>query len=81
VRPWESVPATPPKAEVAAGHCFMCPFDHVHREPAVPAFDRQSTRGSERIGFEAETLIMAGWTGRGRAAVQQHVEELAAAAD
>jgi hypothetical protein len=44
----------------------------------MPTFERQSARGSDRIGFEAETLIMAGWTGRDRAAVQQHIEELGA---
>jgi hypothetical protein len=55
----------------------MCLFDHVHREPAVPTFERQSAHGSERL--EAEALIMAGWTGRDRAAVQRHVEEPGAA--
>jgi hypothetical protein len=38
----------------------MCRFDHVHRKPAVPTFERQSARGSERIGLEAEALIIAG---------------------
>jgi hypothetical protein len=55
----------------------MCRFDHVHRKPAVPTFARQSARSSD--GLEAEALIMAGSTGRDRAAVQQHVEELGAA--
>ena len=63
--------------QAPASHCFMCLFDHVHREPAVPTFERQSAHGSERL--EAEALIMAGWTGRDRAAVQRHVEEPGAA--
>jgi hypothetical protein len=44
----------------------------------MPVFDRQSARGRDRIAFEAEVLIMAGWTGRDRAAVDHHAAELAA---
>ena len=44
----------------------------------MPSFERQSTRGTDRIAFEPEALIMAGWTGRDRAAVQQHIDELGA---
>jgi len=44
----------------------------------MPTFERQCARGSDRISFEAEALIMAGWTGRDRAAVQHHMDELAA---
>ena len=32
----------------------------------------------ERIGFDAATLIVAGWTGREEAALRHHIEELAA---
>lgn len=44
----------------------------------MPTFERQSTRGTDKISFEAEALIMAGWTGRDRAAVQRHIDELGA---
>jgi hypothetical protein len=44
----------------------------------MPAFDRQSARGNDRIAFDAKELIMAGWTGRDAAAVEHHVAELAA---
>jgi Protein of unknown function (DUF2848) len=44
----------------------------------MPIFERQSGLGSDRIGFEPEALIMAGWTGRDQAAVQQHLAELGA---
>lgn len=37
---------------------------------------RQGT--SERIGFDVETLVVAGWTGRDEAALRHHIEELAA---
>jgi hypothetical protein len=42
----------------------------------MPAFERVSVRGSDRIGFEAEALVMAGWTGRDQAAVRQHIDKL-----
>src|SRR5262244_853505 len=32
----------------------------------------------ERIGFDAATLIVAGWTGRDEKALRHHIEELAA---
>ena len=35
-------------------------------------------RGADRIAFDADDLIMAGWTGRDAAAVEHHVAELAA---
>ena len=41
-------------------------------------FERQSRRGSDRIEFEPEALIVAGWTGRDEAALRHHIEELAA---
>jgi hypothetical protein len=44
----------------------------------MPMFERLSARGRDRIGFDAEVLIMAGWTGRDQAAVQHHVDELGA---
>jgi hypothetical protein len=44
----------------------------------MPTFERLTVRGTDRIGFEAEVLIMAGWTGRDGAAVQRHIEELGA---
>jgi hypothetical protein len=44
----------------------------------MPTFERLSARGRDRIGFEAEVLIMAGWTGRDQTAVQHHIDELGA---
>jgi Protein of unknown function (DUF2848) len=44
----------------------------------MPTFERQSTAGSDRIAFAPTELIMAGWTGRDRAAVDHHIAELAA---
>ena len=44
----------------------------------MPIFERQSESGSLLISFEASDLVMAGWTGRDRAAVQHHIDELAA---
>jgi hypothetical protein len=44
----------------------------------MPTFERQSTAGSDRIAFAPTELIMAGWTGRDRAAVEHHIAELAA---
>jgi len=44
----------------------------------MPAFERHAAAGGDRIAFEAETLIMAGWTGRARADVEHHIGELAA---
>ena len=44
----------------------------------MPTFERQSARGSDRITFEAQALIMAGWAGRDQAAVEQHMAELGA---
>jgi hypothetical protein len=43
----------------------------------MPTFERQSARGADRIAFEPAALIMAGWTGRDRAAVDHHIAELA----
>ena len=36
---------------------------------SMPTFERHSTAGTDRIAFEPTDLIMAGWTGRDRAAV------------
>jgi hypothetical protein len=44
----------------------------------MPTFERHSQAGTDRIAFEPEVLIMAGWTGRARAAVDHHIAELAA---
>lgn len=44
----------------------------------MPIFERQSESGSLLISFEAIDLVMAGWTGRDRAAVQHHIDELEA---
>jgi hypothetical protein len=44
----------------------------------MPTFERHSERGTDRIAFDATALIMAGWTGRDRAAVDHHIDELAA---
>jgi hypothetical protein len=44
----------------------------------MPTFERQSARGTDRITFEAQALVMAGWTGRDQAAVEQHMAELGA---
>ena len=43
----------------------------------MPTFERQSRSGTDRIAFEPTELIMAGWTGRDRAAVDHHIDELA----
>jgi hypothetical protein len=44
----------------------------------MPHFARHAAAGRDRIAFEAADLVMAGWTGRERAAVQHHIDELAA---
>jgi hypothetical protein len=44
----------------------------------MATFERNSTAGAERIALEPAELIMAGWTGRDRAAVDHHIAELAA---
>jgi hypothetical protein len=44
----------------------------------MPTFERESRSGTDRIAFEPTDLIMAGWTGRDRAAVDHHIAELAA---
>lgn len=41
-------------------------------------FDRITRRGTSRIAVEIEKLVIAGWTARDQAAVQHHIEELAA---
>lgn len=38
----------------------------------------QGSRGESRLAASATELIIAGWTGRDRAAVEAHIEELAA---
>ena len=42
------------------------------------SFECQSRGGTERVTFEPDTLIVAGWTGRDEAALRHHIEELAA---
>ena len=44
----------------------------------MPTFERHAAGSTDRIAFEAEVLIMAGWTGRDATAVEHHVAELAA---
>jgi Protein of unknown function (DUF2848) len=44
----------------------------------MPKFERHSAHGADRIAFAPDALIMAGWTGRDRAAVDHHIAELAA---
>ena len=44
----------------------------------MPAFTRHAAAGRDRVAFEATELVMAGWTGRARSAVQHHIDELAA---
>ena len=44
----------------------------------MPSFERHRAHGAELIAFAPDALIMAGWTGRDRAAVDHHMAELAA---
>lgn len=44
----------------------------------MPIFERHTQSGCLLISFEPTDLVMAGWTGRDRASVQRHVDELAA---
>jgi hypothetical protein len=44
----------------------------------MPSFERHSAHGADRIAFVPAALVMAGWTGRDRAAVDHHIAELAA---
>ncbi|MGI9437087.1 MAG: DUF2848 domain-containing protein [Geminicoccaceae bacterium] len=44
----------------------------------MPIFERQNESGNLLISFEVTDLVMAGWTGRDQAAVQHHIDELAA---
>ncbi|MFY0610736.1 MAG: DUF2848 domain-containing protein [Hyphomicrobiaceae bacterium] len=39
-------------------------------------FNRVSQNQTETVTFEATNLVVAGWTGRDRAAVEHHIEEL-----
>lgn len=41
-------------------------------------FERISTAGSDRIAMAIDNLIIAGWAGRDAAAIEHHIEELAA---
>lgn len=41
-------------------------------------FERISAAGSDRIAVEIDNLIIAGWAGRDAAAIEHHIEELAA---
>lgn len=41
-------------------------------------FERISRAGSDRISVEIDNLIIAGWAGRDAAAIEHHIEELAA---
>ncbi len=42
------------------------------------SFRRHSRSGEDHISFDIDHLVIAGWTGRDEAAVQHHIEELAA---
>src|SRR5262245_39284963 len=48
------------------------------KEQAMLAFERLSTRGTDRAELLPKTLIVAGWTGRDEEALHHHIEELAA---
>ena len=41
----------------------------------MPMFERHGARGGDRIAVEPTGLIMAGWTGRDRAAVDHHIAD------
>lgn len=41
-------------------------------------FNRHSKAGQDRISVEIDNLIIAGWAGRDAAAIEHHIEELAA---
>jgi Protein of unknown function (DUF2848) len=41
-------------------------------------FDRIAKDRTDRVGIEIDTLIIAGWAGRDAAAIEHHIEELAA---
>lgn len=41
-------------------------------------FHRLSKTGEDRVGVEIDQLIIAGWAGRNEAAIEHHIEELAA---
>src|SRR3546814_3842393 len=44
----------------------------------VLTFDRLWADRRDRVAVEIETLIVAGWAGRDAAAIEHHIEELAA---
>lgn len=44
----------------------------------MPIFERLSQSGELLISFEADDLVLAGWTGRDQTAVQHHIDELSA---
>jgi hypothetical protein len=46
--------------------------------PTTLVFDRVSAGKVETIEFTAKNLVLAGWTGRDRSAVEHHIEELKA---
>jgi len=48
------------------------------KEQAMLAFERLSSRGTDRVELRPKTLIVAGWTGRDEKALHHHIEELAA---
>lgn len=41
-------------------------------------FDRLANDRTDRVGVEIDTLVIAGWAGRDAAAIEHHIEELAA---
>jgi hypothetical protein len=48
------------------------------RNPAMLTFTRHAGDRTDRVSFELETLVIAGWAGRDEAAIQHHIHELAA---
>jgi hypothetical protein len=47
------------------------------KEQAMLAFERLSSRGTDRAELVPKMLIVAGWTGRDEKALHHHIEELA----
>ncbi|WP_076865793.1 DUF2848 domain-containing protein [Bradyrhizobium mercantei] len=41
-------------------------------------FDRLANQQADRVGIEINSLVIAGWAGRDAAAIEHHIEELAA---
>jgi Protein of unknown function (DUF2848) len=48
------------------------------KKPMFMKFDRIAKDRADHVGVEIESLVIAGWAGRDAAAIEHHVEELAA---